>query len=76
MLAIRVDVNSIFTSWTVYKSIAAFMAGRKGWDGIILTKKFNKSQLVLSPDKFRQGEVLVPGIVTGANPENARPSKL
>jgi hypothetical protein len=49
------------------------MAGKQGWGGIILTKQFKKSEIVLSPDKFKQGEVLIPGIVSGALPENARP---
>lgn len=51
------------------------MAGRRGWGGIILTKRFHKSQIVLSPDKFFQLEVLIQGIVMGATPQNARPSK-
>jgi len=68
------NLNSIFTSWTIYKSFAARWAGKNGWGGIILTKKFQKWQVQLSPDLFRQGEVLIPGVVSGAKPENARPS--
>lgn len=68
------NVKSIFTSWTIYKSFAARMAGSNGWGGIILTKTFQRWQLVVSPDKFNQGEILVPGPVFGAKVENARPS--
>ena len=53
----RGNMKIIFTSWTVYKSFAARMAGRKGWGGIILTKRFKKWQVVLSPDGFNQGEI-------------------
>jgi hypothetical protein len=69
------DINSVFTSWTINKGIAAMMAGRRGWGGIILTKRFHKSQITLSPDKFFQLEVLIRGIVSGATPENARSTK-
>jgi RHS repeat-associated protein len=66
--------QSIFTSWTVYKNVAAKMAGRRGWGGVILSKRFKRSEVQLSFDKFMQGEVLVPGVVTGAYVQYARPS--
>jgi hypothetical protein len=64
---------SVYTSWTIYKNVAAQMAGRNGWGGIILTKRFNVSKLTISPDLFFQGEFLIRGIVNGAIPQNARP---
>ena len=69
------DNKSIYTSWTIYKSVAANFAGRRGWGGVILTKRFHRSRITLSPDKFKQGEVLIWGIVNGAHVQNARPSR-
>lgn len=61
----RGDNNSIFTSWTRSKNVARKFGRRKGKGGVLLTKKFKKSRVVTSPDKFKEQEVLVPGIVTG-----------
>jgi len=69
----RGKLFSTYTSWTIFKNVAAQMAGRKGWGGIILTKRFHISELTWSPDLFFQGEFLIHGVVSGAIPENARP---
>jgi hypothetical protein len=63
------DNYSIFTSWTRTKKIAKAFAGK---GGIVLIKKFKKSQTLESPDKFNEGEVLIPGIVTGAYPQHLK----
>lgn len=57
---------SIFTSWTLSDKIAKGWATERGLGGVLLTKKFKLSQLVPSPDRFDELEVLVPGVVTGA----------
>jgi RHS repeat-associated protein len=65
--------NSIYTSWSKSKDVARSFANRKGYGGIVLTKKFKVSQTVPSIDKHKQQEVLVPGIVIGARVERVRP---
>jgi len=67
--------QSIFTSWTISKSVAQMWATSNGSGGIILSKKFNISELVPSPDIFREGEILVPGVVTGAEVNRLGKSK-
>ena len=57
---------SIFTSWSVFKLTAQMWATANGPGGLILTKQFNATEIVPSPDIFREGEVLIPGVVTGA----------
>lgn len=54
---------SIFTSWTPNPAIAAGFAGP---GGVVLFKNINPRQIVPSPDAFREQEVLVIGVVTGA----------
>ncbi|MEM6806001.1 MAG: RHS repeat-associated core domain-containing protein, partial [Bacteroidota bacterium] len=63
------DNRSIFTSWTKIKTVANKFASKAGPGGVIMSKKFKLSQIVPSPDKFDEGEILVPGIVNGANVE-------
>jgi RHS repeat-associated protein len=58
---------SIFTSWTLNESIAKGWATERGAGGVLLTKKFKLHQLVPSPDRFDELEILVPGVVTGAD---------
>jgi hypothetical protein len=60
------DNNSNYTSWTIYPNVANEFGQRKGFGGVVLTKEFSLNEIVISPDKFMQGEVLVPGIVKGA----------
>jgi RHS repeat-associated protein len=67
--------SSIYTSWTTDKQVARLFAGRRGFGGVILTKKFKKSETVKSNDKFKQKEVLIPGVVTGAKVERVKPIK-
>ena len=64
------DNNSIYTSWSQYKSEAKrFVRGRsKKKGGVILIKKFKRSQLKKSklsatPDFEHEGEYLAPGII-------------
>ena len=65
------DNNSIYTSWTIFKDVAEQFGSRKGKGGVILSKEFKMSEMVPSPDKFFQGEILIPGVVTGAKVEPA-----
>lgn len=60
--------NSIFTSWSVFKTVANYHASKNApYAGLVLMKRFRISQTVPSANQFGdEGEVLVPGIVTGA----------
>lgn len=58
--------SSIYTSWSIYREVADKFGGRKGAGGVLLMKDFPVTETVPSPDKFMQGEVLIPGVVTGA----------
>ena len=71
------DNNSIYTSWSFWPQVADKFGGRKGPGGVVLTKTFEWNEVVPSLDKFGQGEVLVPGIVTGAivTPATPNPKK-
>jgi len=66
--------ESIYTSWSIYRGVAEKFGGRKGPGGIVLVKSFHISETVPSIDKFQQGEVLIPGVVTGAAVEEATPN--
>jgi hypothetical protein len=72
------DNNSIYTSWSIYESVADKFGGRKGIGGVVLIKTFDVRQVIPSPDKFQQGEVLVPGVVSGAIviPATPNPKKI
>ena len=63
--------RSVFTSWTSSIWLANFFANKTGKGGIILVKHFHESQLVTSPDKHRQNEFLIKGVVIGAIPISA-----
>jgi len=64
------DNKSIFTSWTRIPAEANKWASRFGPGGVILIKQFHISRLVPSPNrKPGEGEILIPGIVTGAKVE-------
>jgi len=53
------------------KSVAQFQANKTGEGGTILKKQFKLSELTPSPDRYREAEVLVKGVVTGATPQPA-----
>jgi RHS repeat-associated protein len=57
------DVGSIYTSWTYRPAVAVEKAGPYG---VVLVKRFSMSQLIFSPDKYKEREILVPGVVFGA----------
>jgi RHS repeat-associated protein len=61
------DTRSIYTSWTRSYEWAKYYANRNPGGGVILTAKIPKSRQVKSPDVYREQEVLVTGIVTGAS---------
>lgn len=63
------NTNSNFTSWTSNPWVAyQFATNNYREHGVILAKRFNASEMVYSPDKFLQNEVLVRGPVIGALP--------
>jgi hypothetical protein len=57
------DVESIFTSWRYRPAVAVEKAGPYG---VVLVKRFAISQLLFSLDKYKEREILVPGVVYGA----------
>jgi RHS repeat-associated protein len=62
---------SIYTFWTTKPSVAKdFATNGDETHGVVLTKKFPLSVLQSnqSPDRYKEGEVQIPGIVTGATP--------
>ena len=61
------DTRSPYTSWTRSYGIANYWANRSPAGGIILSARIPRSRQVASPDLYREQEVLVTGVVTGAN---------
>lgn len=62
------DNNSIFTSWTISRSVANYHASKDApFKGVVLVKTFELSKTVPSPDIFNELEVLIPGVVKDAN---------
>jgi hypothetical protein len=62
------DNASVFTSWTVLSSVARIHASKvPPSNGVLLEKRFRLNEIIPSPDKYKEGEFLVPGIVTGAS---------
>ena len=59
--------DSIYTSWSHSFSTASWYANRSGQGGVVLTSRIPRSRQTPSPDRFNEGEVLVRGIVIGAN---------
>ena len=57
------DTNSPYTSWTTDMDVARDYAGE---DGVILRIRRSSQNLVPSPDLYNEREVLVEGIVRGA----------
>jgi len=67
---------SVFTFWTTKPNVAKeFATNGDETHGIVLSKKFPLSilQSNQSPDKYNEGEVQIPGIVTGATPTAVGP---
>ncbi len=66
-----VTETSIFTSWTTNEQTANQIAINGDLpNGVVLTKQFRKDQLgPNSPDRFEEGEILVPGMVINAKPK-------
>lgn len=64
------NTNSVYTSWTVSPWVAYQFAtdNQKAYNGVVLTKRFHRSEITISPDKFHQGEVLIRGNVYHAIP--------
>ena len=60
------NYNTIYTSWTISRSVANHHAYKSGTPGVVLIKTFKISQTVPSPDIFNEAEYLILGIVTGA----------
>ncbi len=59
--------ESIFTSWTWARTVANYHANKRGAGGVVLTKKFRRSETIPTSDAFLEGEILIIGIVTGAD---------
>jgi RHS repeat-associated protein len=59
----RMNTHSVFTSWTERRSVAEDFAGE---GGVVLERRFSRSQLVRSPDIYQEKEHLVRGTATGA----------
>jgi RHS repeat-associated protein len=59
------NTSSEFTSWTTNPSVADWYAG--GYDGVVLQKTFGADELIGSPDKYGESELLIQGPVSGAN---------
>lgn len=57
------DTRSEFTSWTTDRGVAKEFADE---GGVILEKSFKPSEMIRSPDRFGESEVLIKGPVTGA----------
>ncbi len=63
------DNESIFTSWTTDRNVAADHATQWGTtEGVILQQTVPRSSLTPSPDRLMESEVLRGGPVTGATP--------
>ena len=67
------DTESIFTSWSPDVSVADHFATRFGKPGVKLKADIPKSQLVESPDAHEEAEVLVTGVVVGAEVSGVKP---
>jgi len=59
--------NSIYTSWSMSRGVADYHANKGKQPGVVLMKKFMLHETVPSPDEHHELEVLVPGIVRGAD---------
>jgi hypothetical protein len=57
------NTQSEFTSWTTDRGVAQDFAGD---NGVVLEKQFSPPEMIRSPDRFGESEVLIKGPVTGA----------
>jgi len=57
------DTASPYTSWTTDVDVARDFAGE---DGVILRIRRSGQNLVPSPDAFNESEVLIQGVIRGA----------
>jgi len=62
------DTESVFTSWTTNINVARKFANKNGSGGVLLSKEFLIHEVIPSPDKYNEQEILIRGIVTGAFP--------
>ena len=72
-------IPSNYTFWTLDKDIARdFATDGDVTNGILLKKDFPKEVLSnnTSPDRYSEGEVQIPGTVTGATPIPVEPEKV
>ncbi len=58
------DTYSISTSWTSSLTQAIVKAQ---YDGVVLKARIPNARLVRSPDRYMEAEVLVTGVVSGAD---------
>jgi RHS repeat-associated protein len=57
--------ESQYTSWTTELGVAEYHAGRGGPGGVVLYDRVPRSELIPSPDMFRESEVLRRGPIRG-----------
>ncbi|WP_051890284.1 hypothetical protein [Chryseobacterium vrystaatense] len=62
------DTESVFTSWTINRNTALKFANKNGSGGVLLQKAFSVHEIIPSPDKYNEQEILIRGIVNGAVP--------
>ncbi|MBK7883859.1 MAG: hypothetical protein IPJ81_08670 [Chitinophagaceae bacterium] len=62
------NFNSMYTSWSMFRTVADFHANKSGPGGIVLQKAFLPGQFLPNISISDEGEFLVPGKVTGAIP--------
>ena len=59
---------SVYTSWSTNRGVAETFANGSGPGGVVLQQRVPANQLIKSPDKFKEFEVLRPGPISGATP--------
>jgi hypothetical protein len=63
------NYNSMYTSWTMFRTVADFHANKNGPGGVVLAKPFLPGQYLPNYNFLSgEGEFLIPGKVTGALP--------
>ncbi len=64
--------DSEFTSWTTNESVARTYGANGGPGGSLLKKTVPKSEVIESPNRFREAEVLLKGKVKADSVERLR----